>query len=174
MATSQSLRKLRAQQGFTLVETMVAIVVLVVGLVSVAALMSQMVSNSSRSRYMSTAAVLASEKLEDLNRYPANDPNVAPGGALGGAVAGYSDAVTISLGNGALSETVNGVTYTNLPNGTVTNTAVPAAEATDIVTFNRSWVIENGQPIAGVRRITVQVAMLNNPAVTFTNSTVRP
>jgi prepilin-type N-terminal cleavage/methylation domain-containing protein len=174
METSQSLRKPKQERGFTLIETIISIVVLVVGLLAVAALMSQMVGLSGRSRNMSTAAMLASEKIEDLNRYPANDPNVAAGGALGGTVAGYSDIIQVSAGNGAISETINGVTYTNLPNGTnPTGNAVPGVDA-DITIFNRSWVIEAGVPVAGVRRITVQVQLQNQPAVTFTTSMVRP
>ena len=87
--------KARKQTGFTLIETMVAIVVLCIGLLSVAALMSQMVRGSSTSRYMSSAAMLASEKLEDLNRYASTDPTVAasPAGSLGADTAGYFDNV---------------------------------------------------------------------------------
>ena len=51
-------------------ETMIAIVILSVADVVVAALMSKMTGSTEQSRYMSMAALLASEKLEDLNRLP--------------------------------------------------------------------------------------------------------
>jgi prepilin-type N-terminal cleavage/methylation domain-containing protein len=54
------------QSGFTLIETVAAIVVLSIGLVGMAVLMSNMMTGGARSRYMNEAAMLASEKLEDL------------------------------------------------------------------------------------------------------------
>jgi prepilin-type N-terminal cleavage/methylation domain-containing protein len=67
----------RRQRGLTLIETLAAIIVLSIGLVGMALLMSNMMTGGARSRYMSKAAMLASEKLQDLERYPAADPNVA-------------------------------------------------------------------------------------------------
>jgi hypothetical protein len=42
--------------------------------------------------------------------------------------------------------------------------------------FERQWIIELNQPVAGVRRVTVRVTLLNQsvqPPVTFQMSTVR-
>src|ERR1700726_1363439 len=105
METSQSLRKPRAQRGFTLIETMVSILVLTIGLVGTAALMSSSVNMGAHARYVSTAALLASEKMEDLDRYPDNDPNLVGGGSLGADIAGYSDSVQVSTSNGNIYET---------------------------------------------------------------------
>src|SRR5271154_5694246 len=105
METSLSLRKLRRQRGFTLIETMVAIVVLTIGLVGTAALMSSSVNMGAHARYNSTAALLASEKMEDLDRFPDNDPLMAPGGSLAADVSGYNDSVQISANNGNINET---------------------------------------------------------------------
>src|ERR1700723_1661382 len=104
METSQSLRKPRAQRGFTLIETMVAILVLTIGLVGTAALMSQSVNMGAHARFVSTAALLASEKMEDLDRYPDNDPNLAAGGSLAADITASSDSGRISTANGNLSE----------------------------------------------------------------------
>src|SRR6266404_2831825 len=77
MGTSMSHHKPKRQRGFTLIETLAAILVLTIGLVGMAVLMSNLMTGGARSRYMSEAAMLASEKLEDLERYPAADPDVA-------------------------------------------------------------------------------------------------
>jgi type IV pilus modification protein PilV len=188
METSQLLRKPRAQRGFTLIETMVAILVLTIGLVGTAALMSQSVNMGSHARYMSTAALLASEKMEDLSRFPNGDVNLNPGGNLAADVAGYSDSVQISSNNGNINEstTVSGTTtlYTQLPDGTVTVTpgaAVPVATP-DMITYDRRWLITanpniGGTVVTGARQITVLVtinAAYLRPPVSFQTSLVHP
>jgi len=188
METSQSLRKSRQQRGFTLIETMVAIFVLTIGLVGTAALMSQSVNMGAHARYQSTAALLASEKMEDLDRFPSTDPNLAAGGSLAADVAGYSDSVQISSYDGNINEitTANGTTtlYTQQPTGTVTVTpggALPAATP-DMLTFDRRWLITSsptvgGQVITGAHQITVLVTLTNQalkPVVTFQTSLVHP
>jgi prepilin-type N-terminal cleavage/methylation domain-containing protein len=196
METLQPRRKAHRQLGFTLVETMVAISVLTIGLVGAAALMTQMLTNSGKSRYMSVAAMLASEKLEDLNRFPASDPAifVATGATAGSLTADtsqtvtvgansesvdYFDVVQLSSGNGAISETSSGkdaggntvyTTITHKPDGTVPPPVVSGTlppVAGDTLVFNRRWVIEGDQPVGGVRRITVLVT-LKNPILSQT------
>lgn len=108
---------------------MVAIAVLTAGLLSVAALVATMTNTTSKSRYSSVQAYLASEKLDELSRYPGSqystngpDPNIW---AADGATAGdltkqtsatvtsggttvnvdYYDLVQISAGQGTMSET---------------------------------------------------------------------
>jgi len=65
-------RARRQAGGFTVLEVMVAIFILTVGAVSVAALAGVMMTTGNRSKYMSLESSLASEKLEDLNRWPAS------------------------------------------------------------------------------------------------------
>jgi prepilin-type N-terminal cleavage/methylation domain-containing protein len=172
-------RKSRGQRGFTLLETIVAITILTIGLLSVAALMSQMVRSTSNSRAMSTAAMLATEKLEDLNRFPSTDPNVANGGGLGADVANYFDTVQVSAGSGTISVNTAGTIITHNPDGTITNVAPPAGAET--MTFNRRWQIEvnpvvNGTAITNARRVTVFVTLpqAGTSPVTFQTSMVRP
>src|SRR5271157_1966879 len=79
-------RRVRAR-GFALIEVLVALVVLAIGLVSLAALTAQMENGTERARFMGLAANLATEKLEDLNRWPSWDPNVsAPAGGTSGSL----------------------------------------------------------------------------------------
>jgi type II secretory pathway pseudopilin PulG len=171
MEISKLRRSARRQGGFALIETTVAISILAVGLLGVAALLAQLGGNSTTSRYMSTEALLASEKLDDLNRYPYNDPAIAvPGGNTSGSltadttatvtanglpaeVVDYFDQVRISSGNGNVVETVLGknaagvtqyTTITHAPDGTITPTtsATAPAATSDMITFSRRWVIE--------------------------------
>src|ERR1700693_5205545 len=107
MGGSMSPRKSLRDSGFTLIETMIALLVLTIGLVGTAALMTTTVSTTARSHLMGTAAMLASEKLEDLDRFDKNDPSVVAGGSLGADTAGYFDDVQISVDNGVISETTS-------------------------------------------------------------------
>src|ERR1700756_4391981 len=77
MEISKLHRKRHRKAGFALVEAIIAISILAVGLLGIAALIAQLAGNSHLSRYMSTEALLAWEKLDDLNRFPANDPAIA-------------------------------------------------------------------------------------------------
>jgi prepilin-type N-terminal cleavage/methylation domain-containing protein len=192
---SKSHRKARRQGGFALIETLIAITILAVGLLGIAALLAQLAGNSTQSRYMSTEALLASEKLDDLNRYPINDPAIAVtnGNTAGSLTADVTDNVTvgvvtetvdyfdqvrISAGNGNMVETVSGkdvngntvyTTTTHAPDGSITVVTGPnpPAGSSDMLTFSRRWVIELNPPNqpAGVRRFTVLVS-LNTPAAT--------
>jgi prepilin-type N-terminal cleavage/methylation domain-containing protein len=190
--------------GFTMVETLVAMLVMSVGLVSLASLAAQTLNGTARSRFAGLAANLASEKLEDLNRWPSWDPNVyaassSTAGSLTTDTSGtvtsngvtdtvdYYDDVEIADSNGAISETVQQmvsgtlkyVTTTHSPNGTITVTSSTTASAADtnVVSFHRRWIIEKDQPVSGVRRITVLVTLSNGymvPPVSFQTSLVRP
>jgi prepilin-type N-terminal cleavage/methylation domain-containing protein len=60
--------------GFSILEVIIAITVLAVGLSAMAALVASSLSGTERARYMALATTLASEKLEDLNRWPSAAP----------------------------------------------------------------------------------------------------
>jgi len=180
-------------RGFTVVEVLVAAFILIVGLVAVAGVVGSTLGNTARSEYMTQAATLATEKLEDLNRFPPSDANVAvPNGTSVGTLAsdtaGFFDEVYFSSLEGALEESTtsldanNNVQYKTTkytPDGNMSTpgptTAAPSAAGSTV--FKRRWIIEQDQPIVGVRRITVLVTLLNTdvrPPVTFQMSMVRP
>jgi len=92
--------------GFALIEVLVALIVLAIGLVSLAALTAQMENGTERARFMGLAANLATEKLEDLNRWPSWDPNVyAPSGGTSGSLT--TDLPPASLTSNGVTETVS-------------------------------------------------------------------
>src|ERR1700722_12348730 len=127
METLPSRHKRAPRWGFSLIETMIAILVLSIGLVALGGLMSQSLNGTARSRFSAVAADLATEKLEDLSRWPTFDPNIyAASGATVGSLTSdssanvtsgglptqlvnYYDDVEISDTNGAISETVSQV-----------------------------------------------------------------
>ena len=158
-------------------------------------------SGTRDSKYMSLAATSASEKIEDLNRWAGDDPQVCvPIGStsvgdlatdksnnpvtcpLSGTVANvsYFDDIALETTNGSISETVGApgpifTTTTHASDGHVTTTQLAANPSTP--TFHRRWIIEKDSPVAGVRRLTVLVTLLDKsvqPSVTFQMSLVRP
>ena len=195
METYPSLRNRTQAAGFTLLEVLFSILILVVGLVAMASLVAQTVTGTERSRDMGLASTLASEKLEDLNRWPTVDPNVAAGGSLGAdttvGTIDYFDDVVFASTSGQVSETVSTkvggtITYTTTSHtagGIVTTTSSTTAPSTTGQTaFHRRWIIEsdpvvNSITLTGTRRVTVLVTLSNSvvkPAVNFQMSLVRP
>ena len=181
---SPPIHKSYSEPGFTLLEVLVAIPILVIGLLSLALLSARMMSGTRDSTYMSLAATTSSEKIEDLNRWAFDDPQVcvptasATAGSLtadvsqsvtcpsGGKTANvnYFDDVALQTTNGSIAETVGtpGPVYT-----TTTHTAdghvvmTSGATAPTSTTFHRRWIIEKDSPVAGVRRVTVIVTLLD-------------
>jgi len=97
--------ELASSRGFTMVEVLVAILVLTIGLVALSSLATATLSGTENARFAGLAANLASEKLEDLNRWPYWDPNVYAGsGATAGNLSSDAQASVTSQG---VTETVN-------------------------------------------------------------------
>jgi prepilin-type N-terminal cleavage/methylation domain-containing protein len=63
-------------QGFTLLEVLIAMAILVIGVSAMAALAAVMLTRGRQSRYINVAETLASEKLEDLNHWSTRDPEL--------------------------------------------------------------------------------------------------
>jgi prepilin-type N-terminal cleavage/methylation domain-containing protein len=183
--------------GFSILEVLIAITILAIGLSAMAALVASSLSGTERARYMALATTLSSEKLEDLNRWPAPtpsslpDPHITAGGSLtsDNAVSGlnYYDDIDLSNTAGQVSETVatstgfssviHKATGEVIPNN---NSAAPTGSGT--IAFHRRWLIEadpvvNGVTLTGSRRVTVLVTLTNQsvrPTINFQMSMIRP
>jgi type IV pilus modification protein PilV len=175
------------ERGFSLIEAIIAMVILTVGVVGVAATIGSAVKTTDNSKYSNIASTLATEKLEDLNRWPSTDSHVAAGGSLTADTAAYFDDVSMAADGGAFTEVESAA------NGTFTSTTfnpsnnpIPLATSTATapsvpVTFDRRWLVEqdptiNGVVVTGVRRITVWIQSVGaiQPPIIFQMSTVRP
>ncbi len=169
-----SLRKARSirkegDSGFAMIEVMFAITILAVGLLGLAALLAQLSGSTTQSRYLGSEVMLASEKLEDLNQLDYGTygtTRLAAGGSIaitGAPNPAYSDQVQISSRSGMVVDPSN---------------PAAAGAATDLLTFQRRWVIETDTPSPRVERITVIVIPVTGSPVeraeTFQTSTVRP
>lgn len=196
-------KKTVSAQGFSLIEVVIAISILSIGLLSVALLVTSTMGSGTRARYMNIANVLASEKLDQLNKLPSRDPNMAAGGSLTGSLTCasgdiYCDQVTVAEASGADFETQtqnvagNAVTTTIVHTNagcvdTPANCGVPTPTSS-ASTFTRRWLITanptitsaNGASsatITGAKRVTVAVTLDNAPQnapVAFQMSMVRP
>jgi prepilin-type N-terminal cleavage/methylation domain-containing protein len=64
----------RGQEGFTLIEAIMATAILVVGLAAVSNLIFVAISSNTLGNRMTTASFLASQKMEQLRSIPFDDP----------------------------------------------------------------------------------------------------
>jgi prepilin-type N-terminal cleavage/methylation domain-containing protein len=184
--------------GFSLLEVLIAIAILVVGLSALAALVAKMSMGTDTSHQTSIATVLASEKLEDLSRYPASADQVTAGGSLATDTSvttasgdlDYFDDITLSNLGGEVTESVastsgGSTTYTNVIHSATgyVDTGATNAPVTDTGgnIFHRRWLIEsdpvvNGITLSGMRRVTVLVTQTNASANSgsFQMSLLRP
>jgi Tfp pilus assembly protein PilV len=164
---------------------MVSITILSIGLLAVALLVSSTMQSGTQARYMNMANVLASEKLDNLNKYPSTDPNVACAGTCGAltgpatCAAGddYCDQVTVNEATGANYETQTQVVNNTPQTTTIVHTAIGCVDtptncgvappAGGGSSFTRRWQITANPTITavaggtttitGARRVTVRV-----------------
>ncbi|MFZ0213727.1 MAG: prepilin-type N-terminal cleavage/methylation domain-containing protein [Candidatus Acidiferrales bacterium] len=165
---SKSNKRGHRDSGFSLLEVIIAMVVLVIGLVGVSLTMTKTLSSSVESKYMSIAGTLASEKLEDIDRWDYRDPHVAvPVGSTtaGSLVADVAQNVTSNGGTeyiayyDQVAMTVSGQVQTAPGSGAfvevVAGTGVGGASTYDITTHSANGLIQS-------------VSSTTNPAVSYT------
>lgn len=181
MSQRQSqIKKSRTTAGFSLIEVMVALAILAIGLLGVAALIGSLISTGGKTRSSSTANILASEKLDDLNKWPCNDAdnnvitcdqNLDTGGSLTGpsvCAAGdtHCDQVTVSEASGADYETQTTFdAFGAAQTATIVHTSAGcvdtpancgvAAPSTGGSTYTRRWLITPDPTITATDGTTV-------------------
>ena len=94
-------------QGFSLLEVTVAISVLSIALLAAAALVGKVMQGGQSSKFMSAAATLASEKLEDLNRWNSDNAQVCVPKGVSSVGSLTSDALQTTTCEGGASANVN-------------------------------------------------------------------
>ena len=162
-------------RGFTLLETLVALIVLTVGVVASAALATRCLTSASQSKYMSLAAQLASEKLEDLSRFDTNDPNVCvqTGDTSEGSITADAPLKSITCPTGASSPGV--AYYDQVSVSTATGTSDcpnPTYGCFSEVVYYNSNGTTNGYTVTshspdGTVTVTRPSSTPNSAAVTF-------
>jgi Tfp pilus assembly protein PilV len=157
-------------------EVLVSIVILTVGLLGMAALVCSTLTFGTGAKYMNMASVLASDKLDGLNKLPSSDPELggfpllAPVGALAGPVNcavgdAYCDQVTVSETNGA-----NYLTQTQL----VTNAAGVTNTVTSTIVHTNTGCVDTPancgvpNPTTGGSKFTRRWLITPNPVITST------
>jgi prepilin-type N-terminal cleavage/methylation domain-containing protein len=99
-------RRRARDRGFTLLEVMAAIFILTVGTVSMALLATTMLTRGRQSKYVTLASTLTSEKLEDLNRYASDAPQVCVPAASNSEGSLTSDVLQTTTCDGGTSASV--------------------------------------------------------------------
>lgn len=80
----------RDANGFTLVETLIAILILITGLVAISNLFAVAMSSTSIANRSSAATAQAVQQMEALKATPYDDTAFAPGGSVDADVTNYS------------------------------------------------------------------------------------
>jgi type II secretory pathway pseudopilin PulG len=177
------------ESGFTLVEAVIAMLVTVVGLVSIAGMFTLAMKTNASSRNMTTATTFAQDKIEQLgalsfqrlvdpskmknnpNSHGADDAYIVGSleqDSLGSDGSFYYDKIILAGRDDVEPEgtvTVvsgNGSAETRRPDGTISNgNPFPAGR----VTYSRRWVImSSSEENAADRRLTIAVRVKSENA----------
>lgn len=167
---------------------MVALMVLLVGFMAMVQLIATSVVVNRYAYSLTSLTQLASEKLEELRTLPLTDPRFRVAGnpnyptesqtALGSLTVAQSQNLTDTTGV-THSEPFYDFVVVNRRNGSITRTAGPddsglynsitrtlggtttsnaSSSSPTTVSYERRWMVEGNQPIAGVFRITVELS----------------
>ena len=182
-------RNINVEAGFTLIESVIAMLVTVVGLVSIAGMFTVAMKTNASSRNMTTATTFAQDKLEQLgaisfqrlvdpskmnnnpNSHGSDDAYIVGNieqDATGRDGSFYYDKIILAGRDDIEPEgtvTVvnpNGTAETRRPDGTITNNnPFPAGR----VTYSRRWVImSSNEDNPADRRLTVAVRVKSENA----------
>jgi len=173
------------QQGYSLVEVMVAILLLTVGLLALAKMQTQAVASNNFGNQLTEATFLAQDKLEELRLlnecflavqgtqeivWTAEDQDVVDNynSQLSDSVANWFEDDTDSDGTNDVFNWLPAPDHTNVdgPGGL----ANPISVTGDTVTsggYYRTWYVVDHRPVAKAKTVRVRVAWGNGREVTF-------
>lgn len=153
-AKSRRMRRLprKGARGFTLVETMVAMVILAFGLIAMLAMMTAAMAGGRVGKHATDASRIARDQLEEFQRLDWNDAKMLP---TGGFTAPEMVASDIEYAGVAQQEMAYGRSWriTNHP----TDTALRLVDV--VVTWQEGDDLVN----APIRRVAMSTARYNNP-----------
>ena len=106
------MRRLRNNNsGFTLMEVLVAMLILSVGLLGMAALITGIINSNKLSNRISTATVLAQDKMEDIKRIGYDNAVSETKASMSSPYANYEREVSIASGPATGMSTVTVTVY---------------------------------------------------------------
>jgi prepilin-type N-terminal cleavage/methylation domain-containing protein len=170
--------KNRHSRGFSLIEVMIAIVVLLIGLLGLALTVAKLNSTTTTSRYLGSQAMLASEKLDDLLNRASTDPYVSTQNGtvtagdltsnqfatINGTRVNYFDLIQVSSGVG---QGGGNITQADLTEALQTSDPVTGAVQYTVITHSpngtASSVNQAGAPAATADQITYTRRWLIEP-----------
>jgi competence protein ComGC len=88
-SNAQETRRAPSEAGFTLMEALIAMLILMVGLIAITNLMLVAASSNTAANQGTAAATIASQRLEQLKAVPFNDARLNPGGSVTSDVGGF-------------------------------------------------------------------------------------
>ena len=143
-------RRIRREDGFSLLEVMIAMAILATGLLAIALAQVSALKMGARSKHLSDAVYLAQEQIETFQALPATDI------AFTTPVADFDDPVGYILAGG--DSEFGPVAWNPEVGG-------------DQTVFSRRWTVEPNTPAAGLTRITVEVFWSEDGGATETGAT---
>jgi len=142
----------RGASGFTLIETMVAMVILSFGLIAMLAMMTAALAGGRVGKHATDASRIARDQLEEFHRLDWNDPDLAP---TGGFAAQPPVPVSVEYAGVAQQEMLYGLSWR------ITNHATDnAIRFVDVVV---TWQEGDDLAVAPIRRVAMSSARYNNP-----------
>ena len=130
------------QQGFSLIEVLIALTVFSIGILAVASMQTTATGGNAKAHYISEATGWAVDRMEVLLNLDYDDPLLADSAGTNAGTAGLNDGAT---------------------GGTTADGSVTSTDGK----YTISWNVAVDQPIANVKTIRVIVShnLLNNPVV---------
>ncbi len=143
-------RRISTEDGFSLLEVMIAAAILATGLLAIALAQVSALKMGSRSKHLSEAVYLAQEQIETFQALPATDATFTT------PATDFDDPSGHIMAGG---DSESGIGVWN-----------PEVGGEQTV-FTRRWTIEPNTPAAGLTRVTVEVRWSEDGGATNTGST---